>query len=392
MSETTLPSETPKPEEPAPREKEEIPLDEVRDVVSKMNPQCDFDVSMTFFYDETNNVKKFQWKNANLNVTDEKSFILGGVSYDGNRPDLTDIFSGVQLDKSYVEVKFRHICRKGDLLDCLKSSMLTPLLKKILNKELYIHLSSLNVLYYALADIIDSALNDYPFPQAFDPRFGNLLKDTLYRIAATEREDFMDMLYEYEYPNIPKDKCSEFVSDLLTIVDSFSRDPLFHFGVQNLKHVLKHALKKAELIFLTDEKKHVMIDGLVSLYQRPVYTFINSVHHFDQEADIKKEMERVTLTYHGEPIANFDFSDSKADILTQVSDVVVGLLGQVSNFINKHTMEEIKEQLATLNSVQKENLDLLRQLAEKSYRKNIAFFHYIEGGENKLKWEKVIFY
>ncbi|MFY0255365.1 hypothetical protein ACDQ55_15570 [Chitinophaga sp. 30R24] len=135
-----------------------------------------------------------------------------------------------------------------------------------------------------------------------------------------------------------------------------------------------------------------MINSLVDLYRRPVYTFINSFHHFDQEADIQIEMGKTTLTYHGKPLTNFDFSDSKADVLTQMSDVIVGLLGQISNFINEHTLEEIEEQLELLNAVQKENLDLLRRLVEKSYKKNIAFFHFIESVENRKKWEKIIYH
>ena len=392
MSETPKPTEKPMLKDATILKKDEIDVKTIRDSITMMNPHCNFDVAMTFFYDETNNVKKFQFKNGTINVIEEKSFILGGVSYEGIRPDMTDIFSGIQLDKSATEVKFRHICSKGELLDCLKSSKLSPLLKNILGKDLYIHLSSFNVLYYALADIIDSALDEYPFTYRFDPAYINMLKDALYRIAVLERDDFLAMLYDCEYPNIPAGRASKFASDLLTIVNDYSTDPVFHFPVQFLKDILKHATKKTELIFLTDEKKHVMITGLVDLYRRPVYTFINSMHHFDQEADIQIEMDKVTFTYNGMPLTNFDFSDSKADVLTQVSDVIVGLLGKVSNFINEYTPEEIDEQLKLLNATQKENLDLLRQLAEKSYKKNSAFFHFIEGVENRRKWEKIIYY
>lgn len=344
-----------------------------------------------FFYDETNNVKKFQFKNGNLNVTEEKSFVLGGIAYESVRPDLTGMFDGLNLMANASEVKFRHVCRHGELLDCLKSSLLTPFLKFILSKDIYMHYSSLNVLYYALADIIDSALEDYPLANRISTQYPFFLKDAIYRIAVLEKDAIMPLLFNYEYPSIPDGKASDFVNELLAIVDKYSDHNELHLPVQFLKDLLKYASGKSELVFLTDEKKHVMINGFVELYKRPVYLFVNSMHHFDHEADIELEIDKYSYTYEGEVLNNFDLSDSKADQLTQASDVIVGLLGKISNFVNDHTIQEIEDNLENLSVVQLENLELLRSLAEKSHDKNMAFVHYVESLENIEKWRRVLF-
>ena len=92
-----------------------IEANEFRPIYKFMNPNADFDKTYTFYYDETNNIKKLHLKKGDFNYAFSSNFVLGGLAYKGAAPDISDIFSGLQLQASVNEVKLKHIA-KGDFL------------------------------------------------------------------------------------------------------------------------------------------------------------------------------------------------------------------------------------------------------------------------------------
>ncbi len=113
-------------------------------------PTADFDSYFTFYYDETNNIRKFHVRekegNIDFNYSFNSNFVLGCLVYEGTQPDIKPLFDRLNLQKNITDVKLNHIA-KGEFLDCLKSEKLNIFLKCLLDNDLYIHYSSINILY-----------------------------------------------------------------------------------------------------------------------------------------------------------------------------------------------------------------------------------------------------
>lgn len=69
----------------------------------------------------------------------------------------------------------------------------------------------------------------------------------------------------------------------------------------------------------------------------------------------------------------------------QASDIFVGLIGKLANYINTNSREKIIDDLNSLSDKQLNNIDSLIDLLKKSHRKNIAFLHSIDSYEELTK-------
>lgn len=139
------------------------------------------------------------------------------------------------------------------------------------------------------------------------------------------------------------------------------------------------------LVFIQDDTNFMVIGGLGQFYWRPVYAFSKSSHHFDNEEDIRKEMADLKIILNGGQLTNYTFSDSKDDLYTQCSSIIVGLTGKLSKFINTYGTQEIITHIENLNDQQLTNLDLYLDLYVKSLKRNIGFIHSIDSDEEMSK-------
>jgi len=138
---------------------ETVNISEVRKFTKLLAPEADFDGVYTFYYDETNNIRKFYVRELDFNAAFTENFILGGLVHEGPVPDVQPLIDSFNLQSTVKEVKFKHLA-KGSFLDCLKSQKLNLFLKFIKDSNLYIHYSSLNILYWSIVDIVDSAIEN----------------------------------------------------------------------------------------------------------------------------------------------------------------------------------------------------------------------------------------
>ncbi len=171
-------------------------------------PTANFDSSFTFYYDETNNIRKFYVRKTDFNSSFNSNFVLGGLVYEGNQPDIKPLFDGLKLQKNIIEVKLKHIA-KGEFLDCLKSKKLNIFLDCLLELDLYIHYSSLNILYWSIADIVDSAITNSEVAMQLGLGFSNHLKNDLYKLAKLEIGMITELFYNFGYPNLKKESILE---------------------------------------------------------------------------------------------------------------------------------------------------------------------------------------
>jgi hypothetical protein len=98
-------------------------ISDLRKFTKIVAPTADFDGAYTFYYDETNNIKKFYVRENDFNYTFTANFVLGGLVHLGQAPNVQPLIDSFKLQKTATEVKFKHIAN-GQFLDCLKSEKL----------------------------------------------------------------------------------------------------------------------------------------------------------------------------------------------------------------------------------------------------------------------------
>ena len=129
-------------------------ISQIRQFTKMLAPTADFETPFTFYYDETNNIKKFYVRENDFNYTFTANFVLGGLVHKGQAPNVLPLIDSFKQQRSAKEVKFKHIAN-GDFLDCLKSEKLKLFLQFVKESNLYVHYSSLNILYWSIVVFIN---------------------------------------------------------------------------------------------------------------------------------------------------------------------------------------------------------------------------------------------
>jgi len=361
---------------------------EIRKVTKILAPTAEFNEVLSFFYDETNNIRKFYVREMDFNSSFTANFVLGGLVHEGEAPDVTSLIDSLKLQKTTKEVKFKHIA-KGGFLDCLKSEKLKFFLKFIKNSNLYVHYSSLNILYWAIVDIVDSAIANSEASQKLGPQFSNHLKNDLYKLSRLEIDSVINVFYKFKYPNIKKENIHSFINALTSIFEGYINTAEFHFGLESLKQVLTEVKKTNSLPFIMEEDDGVLLKDLSMFYLRPIYLFKHSTHVFDNEDSIAEILNTYNVLDESVEIQNYSFVDSQDHQLIQLSDVFVGLMGKLAVYLNTTSRESIDNDFCSLSVIQERNIDLLIDLIDKSISKNIGFIHSIDSYEEMSKMDVI---
>lgn len=359
-------------------------ISDIRKMTKMLTPTADFDSSFTFYYDETNNIRKFYVREIDFNSSFNSNFVLGGLVHEGTQPNIKSLFDRLNLQNNIKEVKLKHIA-KGNFLDCLKSEKLNCFLTYLLDSDLYVHYSSLNILYWSIVDIVDSAIANSEVAMQLGLDFSNYLKNDLYKLAKIEIESVIELFYNSEYPNLKKEAVLEFIEELTSIFDEYIDTEEFHFGLESLRQILKQAGKKDSLPFVMDEENYILIEDFSQFYLRPIYLFKNSNHIFDNEVAISEILANHRVIDDNKEIKNYSFVDSQSNLFVQASDIFVGLIGKLANYVNTNPTEKIVDDLNSLSEKQLNNIDSLIDLLNKSHSRNIAFLHSIDSYEELTK-------
>lgn len=274
---------------------------------------------------------------------------------------------------------------KGDFLPCLKSQKLNYFLRYLLDNNIYIHYSNINLLYFSIADIVDSALSNSKNATQLGLGFSHFLKNNLYKVAKLEIDSVIDLFYSFEYPNIKKESALPFIDALTELFEDYEDTIEFHLGLTSLKQILKESKKEKSLPFIMDEEDYILLNNFSGFYLRPIYTFKNSTHIFDKEDSIEGILSEFVLKDGDNVLQSYTFENSKDNLYIQASDIFIGLVGKMSRFINTSSPADIKSSIQNLNTYQLETLDIYLDLIKKSNSKNFAFLHSIDSFEEMSK-------
>ncbi len=356
----------------------DFPINKIRNNQKLLTPHINFDEKYHFFYDESNNPRKLYTRETDFNSSISGSFVLGGIVDDGIAFSFEEFRSSLKLQDNVKEIKFKHLA-SGNFMSCLKSKKINTYLQFIDDEDILIHLSCINLLYYAIVDIVDSALMNQRKLLERGPVFIRELKDVMHQVLRLHLDETRALFFEFKYPNVSQANIPKFISKIISIINYENKNIENKDRLQILKDILDFSGKEQKMPFLGGEEDNVLLKEFYQFYIKQIYMFKNSNHTFDNEDTIQEIVGHFNFIDEKTSLKNYTFKDSQSEIMIQLSDVIVGLTSKYHSFINDNTNESIQSEFDNLSDLQKRNLKLYLKIISKSDKFNPGFFHQITG-------------
>ena len=346
-------------------------IDEVRILQAGLHkiPLCN--EHWIFYYDETGNCRRLLLRDKTFNAPSalKEDFVLGGVVLEENcEPDINDLFNAFYLKnkKTMPEIKFEHLVNKERIfLNILEKSNIGLMLDWLIKNKVDLHYVTLNNLFYALADVVDSAVSIHE-EFSSDKNIIDKMKDGLYHFAKANQSEILNLLYRYEYPNIGKDNMLNFSKEFSDMVhEQWGTEDFF---MEMFCQLLITAGKQRALPFLENEESFVLIDNYAMLRMTRCFTFKHSKHIFDRDPYAEKRLDEISLTENGKPFHNYEFWDSKTSLYIQLSDMIVGLLSKTFQWLD--SFENIEAVAQSLNEQQLQIIRKINCLIDRAAQRN----------------------
>ena len=308
-------------------------MKEILDCTSFRNPTIllngldvkKMDSHYTLYFDESGNTRCFWIKDGKYNVNPFTHFVLGGIVAD-KAVDFEYTKKRIGCNVTVQEIKSRNVY-KGDFETCLKSSTLKNYLDLIVEQKWLVHFSAVELFYYAIVDIVDSIMEV--------DAYNHKIKNELYRILRHDISMTQHLMIQYEYPNVFDNKKKDFLNSCIKVLDNYIADT----GRANdltykLRLDFQLAQEKAKLPFIQDEDTGSLLHSFFQFYLRPIYMFKNSQIIMDEELSIQEKLKPYCLSLDGECIENYQFVNSKDNVMVQLSDVMMGIIARYLRFVN----------------------------------------------------------
>lgn len=344
-------------------------------------PLYGLDEEYSFFYDETNNIRKFWVRDDGFNKP-PKNFVLGGIVHKKSRPlkGLDELVKSLHIQKSAKEIKFNQLAT-GSYLGVLNSKRIRTLLEWLIANEVFIHYTNFNILYWSLVDIVDS-LWDEPELCQYMPYVMHI-KNELFNLANTNLDRLVPILKKYRFPNVRRNSSSAFMTEFSGLLESVSRKPQSDISKLAI-YMIRKGANLPELPFIMDNEDCVLIDSFDSLFLRPLYIYPTSSHTFDNETEVQEALGNTQLEYK-KRFVEYSFVDSLGCTEIQLSDGICGLLGSHFNFLEEQSFEGLIGIKQNLNPVQRQTLLLLSKLIDISDAQSNGFLHRISPMDSDYK-------
>ncbi|MDZ4201918.1 MAG: hypothetical protein U1C96_07220 [Gallionella sp.] len=344
-------------------------------------PLYGLDEEYAFFYDETNNIRKFWIRDDGFNEQ-PKNFVLGGIVHKKSESliGLDELVTSLHIQKSAKEIKFNQLAT-GSYLGVLNSKKIKTLLEWLIANGVFIHYTNFNILYWSLVDIVDSLWDDPELRQYMS--YVMHIKSELFNLANADLDRLVLILKKYRFPNVQRNAGSAFMTEFSCLLESVSEKPQSDIS-KLVIYMVRKAANLPELPFIVDNEDDVLIKSFDMLFQRPLYIYPTSSHTFDNETEVREALGNTQVEYKGK-FVEYSFVDSLDCIETQLSDGICGLLGSHFNFLEEHSVEKLIEIKKYLNPVQRQTLSLLRKLIDVSDAQSNGFMHRISPMDSDYK-------
>lgn len=349
----------------------DLSVNELRTVIELFPNKELFDIEGSFYYDETDNVRKYYLRETGVNEQIDRHFVLGGVycKKDEELPDIEELKVNLNISNDSKEIKSKQLYR-GDFLKVLDDKHIHLFLEWISKCQLYVHYTVVNLYYYSLVDIVDSLITN----ERSMIYWADIMKNDLYQVAKRNYTAFNDILYRYNYPNLKSDDIRNFLVEIRDFIAMHKTDG-------DLSAPLLLDLMKDENIdklpFIQDEKDWIFLSDLSQFYYYPIYCFWNAIHIFDHEDEIeKKHFENVVFKKDDVLLNSYEFKDSKDEPMIQISDCIVGLICRFYKFLDEFD-GNVDAFDGQLKEAQRKNLKTLCNIIKKTVDFNEVLVHMI---------------
>jgi len=336
----------------------------------------DYDKKYTFFYDASNDCRKF-WsrdKKKGFNTDYNTDFVLAGVAYGNPRPLLSfdDLRKKLRLQPNVEEIRFKKQFAQKNFLECLEKKRLQTLIKWMNDNKLYIHYLNVNNLFYSLVEIFDSITSPKEIEEfGFDYLEMN---SKFFDMFKGKEEALQLLMHEYEYPNIKRDNLETFAKGLLCIFPASYQHTMEE---KYLIHCIERAASNKEMFFLHDNRDYIMQENYLGLYIDVIRNYKNSQHYFDEEDGIKKQLEEYVFQKEGKRINSFSFVNSKMDMMVQISDIIAGIVGKMFIYANENSATQIRADVFELTGQQLKCAKEFGDIRRRSNEENSGFLYSI---------------
>lgn len=225
-----------------------VDVNEIRNPAIASSGLAGVDRALTFYYDETNNIRRLLLTPEGLNVRTPQCFVLGGVVHTGAVPsrDFEDLRRAFGLQKSSLELKLEQL-GKGDFLSLLDAPRIGQFLDWLSASGTFAYYQVLDPLYWSLVDVVDSIATEDGNVQLM--MIAPSLKNDLYTVLREDVDWTAELLGRYSYPDVGHTQRPAFIAELRDLIDARS-DLLPDFNYQMLKGLLEIAAGLDRLPYL----------------------------------------------------------------------------------------------------------------------------------------------
>lgn len=355
----------------------------------------------SLYYDESNNIRKLLLDGDEYNIDNDPNqesspiFVLAGIAFNEESEgiDFSELKKQLYLQQAVTELKLAQMVKiraKYTPIEAFKyalgSKKFESLFQCLLTKKILIHYEMINTVYWSFLDIIEDLVLCTNDPQDYANQF--IYKDCLYRLIKIDKENFLSLMSQFNYPNIEKHESLKFLerlSDLVmrNIALRFSKgesdldvEMLNHLGLLIYK-CIKLFKDKVNFELVFGSEKDILIEDFSIFYMNRLKMFPNSSHILDNEFEVEKKLNHVKNFDSELNGLSFSFVESKEEdnYLVQISDVVSGFIRLYFDFLEYASIEEATSFTSELNPLQKETLLLFKRLIDQSVNEDHILLH-----------------
>lgn len=335
-----------------------------------INSSMDFAPSIklnrTFYFDESNNIKKGiigKEKDNNFDL-ENLYFVLGGIAT--KEPlNFEELLKYTGVRQMPVDAKFNFFAfKKNKFTDAIAQSRLRKFFEYLLKNNIIIHFNVLHYFHFALVDILDSLIEEQDANQYAAFMYYHDLQSDMTEVLYNDFNRLHSILVNYEFPNVPREKANAFINEILDLyadnLCNYDLNAMENFTKELLRQIIKAKRSKNNLLFLENNKSFVIIDSVFENYLSRMIEFKDK-KYFDNELFITNSLEQMDTDYKTK--LNVDFWDSKEHREIQICDVICGFIARLYNFISHNSEEEIMKFCCTLD-INSESYKTLRTFFE----------------------------
>ena len=322
------------------------------------------------FYDETNNERKLTLEPDKEDLVNSKTalfndFILGGIALPpGSSIDVNELKHELGLPAD-IEMKSKSLFTSKNFEYDIGRKRMHIFLDWMLNNPLYVHFFISSNIYDSIIEIVDECLMHHDHENYL--RIHMEMKDCLYHYAMNNLNEYLNILIQYDYPEIDESNEHLFCMKMAHFVEKGCNDKTKSGFLLNIfKQNMESVASMEKLGFMNLNKKGAIIGDYSSYYWHSMRNTPCAMHYFDHEMTIEKKFETMDIRANGERYDFFEFKDSKDCPEIQVADLFVGTIGRLFRWIDSMDRIQLQKTIIEMKVEQLESLFKINGLIKRA--------------------------